>query len=147
MEFMKRLNQNSSCGRQLSCKGHLFCTDGSVKGFVHFFTSSEVILETSSFLQVTDMMLQDQHYPDWGKAARRFWKQGNNRIVLFWYTWSSIHCVDLSVRTLCKYLLKCQNQGLYASCVPTGTCRCVCAHISVHAYVGSAALCRVICSQ
>lgn len=31
------------------------------------------------------MMLQDQHYPDWGKAARRFWKQGNNRIVLFWY--------------------------------------------------------------
>ncbi|XP_056272964.1 transmembrane protein 117 isoform X2 [Pseudoliparis swirei] len=33
---------------------------------------------------VTDMMLQDQHYPDWGKAARRFWKQGNNRIVLFW---------------------------------------------------------------
>ncbi|XP_064809082.1 transmembrane protein 117-like [Oncorhynchus masou masou] len=33
---------------------------------------------------VTDMMLQDQHYPDWGKAARRFWKQGNHRIVLFW---------------------------------------------------------------
>ncbi|KAM4572330.1 transmembrane protein 117 isoform 3-T3 [Odontesthes bonariensis] len=33
---------------------------------------------------VTDMMLQDQHYPDWGKFARRFWKRGNNRIVLFW---------------------------------------------------------------
>ncbi|KAG5845136.1 hypothetical protein ANANG_G00135640 [Anguilla anguilla] len=33
---------------------------------------------------VTDMMLQDKLYPCWGKAARRFWKQGNNRIVLFW---------------------------------------------------------------
>ncbi|XP_061677623.1 transmembrane protein 117 [Syngnathoides biaculeatus] len=33
---------------------------------------------------VTDMMLQDNNYPHWGKAARRFWKQGNNRIVLFW---------------------------------------------------------------
>ena len=31
------------------------------------------------------MMLQDQHYPDWGQTARRFWKKGNNRIVLFWY--------------------------------------------------------------
>lgn len=38
-----------------------------------------------SFLQVTDMMLQDQNYPDWAGAARRFWKRGNNRIVLFWY--------------------------------------------------------------
>lgn len=37
-----------------------------------------------SFLQVTDMMLQDQNYPDWAGAARRFWKRGNNRIVLFW---------------------------------------------------------------
>ena len=36
-------------------------------------------------VQVTDMMLQDQHYPDWGQTARRFWKKGNNRIVLFWY--------------------------------------------------------------
>ena len=35
-------------------------------------------------VQVTDMMLQDQHYPDWGQTARRFWKKGNNRIVLFW---------------------------------------------------------------
>ncbi|XP_058502621.1 transmembrane protein 117 [Solea solea] len=33
---------------------------------------------------VTDMMLQDEHYPDWGKAARRFWKQGKRRIFLFW---------------------------------------------------------------
>ncbi|KAI4905661.1 hypothetical protein NFI96_011348 [Prochilodus magdalenae] len=32
---------------------------------------------------VTDMMLQDTLYPDWGQTARRFWKQGNNRIVLF----------------------------------------------------------------
>lgn len=31
------------------------------------------------------MMLQDQNYPDWGVAARRFWKRGSNRIVLFWY--------------------------------------------------------------
>lgn len=45
----------------------------------------QLVLYTFSFLQVTDMMLQDQNYPDWGKAARRFWKQGNNRIVLFWY--------------------------------------------------------------
>lgn len=41
--------------------------------------------ERLSFLQVTDMMLQDQNYPDWAGAARRFWKRGNNRIVLFWY--------------------------------------------------------------
>lgn len=40
------------------------------------------------FPQVTDMMLQDQNYPDWGVAARRFWKRGNNRIVLFWYVLS-----------------------------------------------------------
>ncbi|KAG7277237.1 hypothetical protein CRUP_015285 [Coryphaenoides rupestris] len=33
--------------------------------------------------QVTDMMLQDKLYPDWGRAARKFWKKGNNRIVLF----------------------------------------------------------------
>ncbi|XP_076863276.1 transmembrane protein 117 isoform X2 [Brachyhypopomus gauderio] len=33
---------------------------------------------------VTDMMLQDSLYPDWGRAARHFWKKGNNRIVLFW---------------------------------------------------------------
>lgn len=41
-----------------------------------------------SFPQVTDMMLQDQNYPGWGVAARRFWKRGNNRIVLFWYVLS-----------------------------------------------------------
>ncbi|KAK2537035.1 Tmem117 [Columba guinea] len=33
---------------------------------------------------VTDMMLQDKPYPDWGKSARAFWKKGNIRIILFW---------------------------------------------------------------
>ncbi|XP_017744455.1 PREDICTED: transmembrane protein 117 isoform X3 [Rhinopithecus bieti] len=33
---------------------------------------------------VTDMMLQDKPYPDWGKSARAFWKKGNVRITLFW---------------------------------------------------------------
>ncbi|XP_044241453.1 transmembrane protein 117 isoform X2 [Ursus arctos] len=33
---------------------------------------------------VTDMMLQDKPYPDWGKSARAFWKKGNVRIILFW---------------------------------------------------------------
>ncbi|XP_005993243.1 transmembrane protein 117 [Latimeria chalumnae] len=33
---------------------------------------------------VTDMMLQDTQYPDWGKTARKFWKKGYNRIILFW---------------------------------------------------------------
>ncbi|XP_067856142.1 transmembrane protein 117 isoform X2 [Heptranchias perlo] len=33
---------------------------------------------------VTDMMLQDDSYPDWGKRARAFWRKGCNRIVLFW---------------------------------------------------------------
>nr|XP_028602923.1 transmembrane protein 117 isoform X1 [Podarcis muralis]XP_028602924.1 transmembrane protein 117 isoform X1 [Podarcis muralis] len=33
---------------------------------------------------VTDMMLQDKPYPDWGKSARAFWKRGNIRIILFW---------------------------------------------------------------
>nr|XP_046161042.1 transmembrane protein 117-like isoform X2 [Oncorhynchus gorbuscha] len=46
---------------------------------------------------VTDMMLQDQHYPDWGKAARRFWKQGNHRIVLFWTVLISLTSVVLLV--------------------------------------------------
>uniref|UniRef100_A0A672ZRA2 Transmembrane protein 117 n=2 Tax=Sphaeramia orbicularis TaxID=375764 RepID=A0A672ZRA2_9TELE len=46
---------------------------------------------------VTDMMLQDQHYPDWGKAARRFWKKGNNRIVLFWTVLISLTSVVVLV--------------------------------------------------
>ncbi|XP_019896116.1 transmembrane protein 117 isoform X4 [Esox lucius] len=46
---------------------------------------------------VTDMMLQDQHYPDWGKAARRFWKQGNHRIVLFWTVLITLTSVVLLV--------------------------------------------------
>ncbi|XP_069760225.1 transmembrane protein 117 isoform X2 [Narcine bancroftii] len=33
---------------------------------------------------VTDMMLQDDSYPAWGKTARAFWRKGHNRIVLFW---------------------------------------------------------------
>ncbi|XP_072123538.1 transmembrane protein 117 isoform X3 [Mobula birostris] len=33
---------------------------------------------------VTDMMLQDDSYPAWGKTARAFWRKGYNRIVLFW---------------------------------------------------------------
>ncbi|XP_072915808.1 transmembrane protein 117 isoform X3 [Hemitrygon akajei] len=33
---------------------------------------------------VTDMMLQDDSYPAWGKTARAFWRKGCNRIVLFW---------------------------------------------------------------
>ncbi|KAJ7407998.1 hypothetical protein WISP_123610 [Willisornis vidua] len=35
-------------------------------------------------MMVTDMMLQDKPYPDWGKSARAFWKKGNIRIILFW---------------------------------------------------------------
>ncbi|XP_078075859.1 transmembrane protein 117 isoform X1 [Mustelus asterias] len=33
---------------------------------------------------VTDMMLQDNLYPDWGRTARAFWRKGYNRVVLFW---------------------------------------------------------------
>uniref|UniRef100_A0A3P9MID6 Transmembrane protein 117 n=1 Tax=Oryzias latipes TaxID=8090 RepID=A0A3P9MID6_ORYLA len=46
---------------------------------------------------VTDMMLQDQNYPDWGKAARKFWKRGNNRIVLFWSVLISLTSVVVLV--------------------------------------------------
>lgn len=46
---------------------------------------------------VTDMMLQDQHYPDWGKAARRFWKKGNHRIILFWTVLITLTSVVLLV--------------------------------------------------
>ncbi|CAL8359258.1 unnamed protein product [Lota lota] len=46
---------------------------------------------------VTDMMLQDQHYPDWGRTARRFWKKGNNRIVLFWTVLFSLTSVVVLV--------------------------------------------------
>ncbi|XP_059916385.1 LOW QUALITY PROTEIN: transmembrane protein 117 [Gadus macrocephalus] len=46
---------------------------------------------------VTDMMLQDQHYPDWGQTARRFWKKGNNRIVLFWTVLFSLTSVVVLV--------------------------------------------------
>ncbi|XP_038636374.1 transmembrane protein 117 isoform X2 [Scyliorhinus canicula] len=33
---------------------------------------------------VTDMMLQDNLYPAWGRTARAFWRKGYNRVVLFW---------------------------------------------------------------
>ncbi|XP_036432183.1 transmembrane protein 117 isoform X1 [Colossoma macropomum] len=46
---------------------------------------------------VTDMMLQDTLYPDWGQTARRFWKQGNNRIVLFWTVLISLTSVVVLV--------------------------------------------------
>ncbi|XP_060764766.1 transmembrane protein 117 [Neoarius graeffei] len=46
---------------------------------------------------VTDMMLQDSLYPDWGRAARRFWKRGNNRIVLFWTVLISLTSVVVLV--------------------------------------------------
>lgn len=44
----------------------------------------KVVSKFLSLLQVTDMMLQDKPYPDWGKSARAFWKKGNVRIILFW---------------------------------------------------------------
>ncbi|XP_048862246.1 transmembrane protein 117 isoform X2 [Brienomyrus brachyistius] len=46
---------------------------------------------------VNDMMLQDKHYPDWAKRARRFWKQGHNRIVLFWAVLVSLTSVVVLV--------------------------------------------------
>ncbi|XP_054631835.1 transmembrane protein 117 [Dunckerocampus dactyliophorus] len=46
---------------------------------------------------VTDMMLQDHNYPEWGKAARRFWKRGNHRIVLFWIVLFSLTSVVILV--------------------------------------------------
>nr|XP_006633692.1 PREDICTED: transmembrane protein 117-like [Lepisosteus oculatus] len=46
---------------------------------------------------VTDMMLQDEPYPDWGKTARRFWKKGNHRIVLFWTVLISLTSVVVVV--------------------------------------------------
>ena len=34
---------------------------------------------------ITDMMLQDNLYPDWAPWLRRFWhKHSNIRIVIFW---------------------------------------------------------------
>ncbi|XP_039616819.1 transmembrane protein 117 isoform X2 [Polypterus senegalus] len=46
---------------------------------------------------VTDMMLQHQNYPEWGKAVRTFWKRGNNRIVLFWSVLISLTSVVVLV--------------------------------------------------
>nr|XP_061812502.1 transmembrane protein 117-like [Nerophis lumbriciformis] len=46
---------------------------------------------------VTDMMLQDDSYPNWGKGARRFWKKGNNRILLFWIVLVSLTSVVVLV--------------------------------------------------
>ncbi|XP_051547773.1 transmembrane protein 117 [Myxocyprinus asiaticus] len=46
---------------------------------------------------VTDMMLQDTHYPDWGRTARHLWRKGNNRIVLFWTVLVSLTSVVVLV--------------------------------------------------
>ncbi|XP_056595337.1 transmembrane protein 117 isoform X2 [Triplophysa dalaica] len=46
---------------------------------------------------VTDMMLQDTHYPDWGKTVRHLWRKGNNRIVLFWTVLISLTSVVVLV--------------------------------------------------
>ncbi|XP_052400169.1 transmembrane protein 117 isoform X1 [Carassius gibelio] len=46
---------------------------------------------------VTDMMLQDTHYPDWGRTPRQLWRQGHNRIVLFWAVLFSLTSVVVLV--------------------------------------------------
>ncbi|XP_073508139.1 transmembrane protein 117 [Phyllobates terribilis] len=48
---------------------------------------------------VTDMMLQDNQYPDWGKSARAFWRRGNIRIILFWTVLFSLTSVVVLVIT------------------------------------------------
>lgn len=62
--------------------------DPNMKVRTHSVPSSlclhQVLSKPFSWLQVTDMMLQDKPYPDWGKSARAFWKKGNVRIILFW---------------------------------------------------------------
>lgn len=88
-------------------------------------------------VKVTDMMLQDQHYPDWGKAARRFWKQGNNRIVLFWYSTSSLSLTTWAWQDFLRL-----PSSLTALYIPASLCvqPCMC-------YVFHPARCRVTCSQ
>ncbi|XP_077373471.1 transmembrane protein 117 isoform X2 [Festucalex cinctus] len=64
---------------------------------------------------VTDMMLQDDNYPHWGKSARRFWKQGNNRIVLFWtvlVSLTSLVVLAISTDWICW---DCLNRGFLPS--------------------------------
>ncbi|XP_077423768.1 transmembrane protein 117 isoform X2 [Vanacampus margaritifer] len=64
---------------------------------------------------VTDMMLQDDNYPHWGKSARRFWKQGNNRIVLFWTVLvllTSVVILAISTDWICW---DCLNRGFLPS--------------------------------
>ncbi|XP_015286251.2 transmembrane protein 117 isoform X2 [Macaca fascicularis] len=53
-----------------------------VPSWIQHFDSMCANIAVSSM--VTDMMLQDKPYPDWGKSARAFWKKGNVRITLFW---------------------------------------------------------------
>uniref|UniRef100_A0A8C2G505 Transmembrane protein 117 n=1 Tax=Cyprinus carpio TaxID=7962 RepID=A0A8C2G505_CYPCA len=43
------------------------------------------------------MMLQDTHYPDWGRTPRQLWRQGHNRIVLFWTVLVSLTSVVVLV--------------------------------------------------
>lgn len=76
------------------------------------------------------MMLQDQHYPDWGKAARRFWKQGNHWIILFWY-------VLLSSLMHLQYATSEHNQCMctcVCTCVYAGDYEYVCVGARVHEY-------------
>ncbi|CAD7672242.1 unnamed protein product [Nyctereutes procyonoides] len=57
---------------------------GLIAGKFLFHQRLFVLNKFLLLLQVTDMMLQDKPYPDWGKSARAFWKKGNVRIILFW---------------------------------------------------------------
>ncbi|KAM4748110.1 transmembrane protein 117 [Rhinophrynus dorsalis] len=48
---------------------------------------------------VTDMMLQDRRYGEWGKSAKTFWRRGNTRIILFWTVLFSLTSVVVLVIT------------------------------------------------
>ncbi|KPP69844.1 transmembrane protein 117-like, partial [Scleropages formosus] len=87
------------------------------------FVTAWMVTEMLCGSQVTDMMLQDQHYPDWGKAARSFWKQGNNRIVLFWCGISVSQCA-------CVWCVMCGHKTKKKKATPwsserTRVCLCV----------------------
>ncbi|XP_049578824.1 transmembrane protein 117 isoform X1 [Syngnathus scovelli] len=64
---------------------------------------------------VTDMMLQDNNYPHWGKGARRFWKQGNNRIVLFWTVLNLLTTLVVSAIATDWLCWDCLNRGFLPS--------------------------------
>lgn len=62
----------------------LVLVDDDNPGAVTEAQSKERLFVCLFVSKVTDMMLQDTHYPDWGRTARHLWRQGHNRIVLFW---------------------------------------------------------------